>query len=313
MVAISLYRGNLHKVPDTPRVWLMPSPKMSLKDFKTLLHRRNNALSRLGSTASSSNPNPNSNPQLDASKINNDKRKDLDVQDSPAKVVYKVSGDGDGSLQMVEKPPEPQKHTTETTEKVNVSDKEKRKRVVEEELEVLNAKKHKLVLVLKQILNVEEELKRRNTMQGTAIRPSVPLQVDVTNDSGSMTRHAAQRMGLDGHLSGDLEGGEADDASNLNMHARHMLRMSSMSPSSESPLRRPTYIQLNAVLSQPSRATLGVTSSPSRLAPTGHQGHPGNLPTVSVSGTNYVVSSPSPAASGGTSVFRDARQPSPWN
>lgn len=61
----------------------------------------------------------------------------------------------------------------------------------------------------------------------------------------------------------------------------------------------------------PSRGV--VASSPSRFAPScnGQQG--GNLPTVSVTGTNYVASSPSPAGSGGTSVFRDARLPSPWN
>ena len=59
----------------------------------------------------------------------------------------------------------------------------------------------------------------------------------------------------------------------------------------------------------PSRAVLAA-GSPSRFAPSGNQAHP---PNVSISGTNYVVSSPSPAASGGTSVFRDARHPSPWN
>jgi hypothetical protein len=65
--------------------------------------------------------------------------------------------------------------------------------------------------------------------------------------------------------------------------------------------------------SHPSRATIGVTGSPSRFALAGHQGNPANLPTLSVSGTNYVVSSPSPAASGGTSAFRDTRLPSPLN
>lgn len=61
MVAISLYRGNLHRVPDVPRRWLMPTPKISLKDFKSLLTRRSIALSRVRSTlpATSSNPNPN--------------------------------------------------------------------------------------------------------------------------------------------------------------------------------------------------------------------------------------------------------------
>lgn len=50
MVAISLYRGNLHKVPDVPRKWLAPTPTISPKDFKILLHRRNKALARLHST-----------------------------------------------------------------------------------------------------------------------------------------------------------------------------------------------------------------------------------------------------------------------
>lgn len=55
MVAISLYRGNLHRVPEVPRRWPMPAPKISLKDFKCLLARRSKALSRL----QASNPNPN--------------------------------------------------------------------------------------------------------------------------------------------------------------------------------------------------------------------------------------------------------------
>jgi len=47
MVAISMYRGNLHKVPDVPRRWIMPDRNLSFKDFKSLLHRRKKALSRL--------------------------------------------------------------------------------------------------------------------------------------------------------------------------------------------------------------------------------------------------------------------------
>lgn len=65
MVAISLYRGNLHRVPEVPRRWLMPPPKISLKDFKTLLNRRNRALARLRSpNIATSNPNSNSGLQL---------------------------------------------------------------------------------------------------------------------------------------------------------------------------------------------------------------------------------------------------------
>nr|DAD47891.1 TPA_asm: hypothetical protein HUJ06_017828 [Nelumbo nucifera] len=62
MVAISLYKGNLHRAPDVPRQWLMPIPCISLKDFKILLRKREKALSRISSTTAptSSNPNPNS-------------------------------------------------------------------------------------------------------------------------------------------------------------------------------------------------------------------------------------------------------------
>ncbi|KAI3736757.1 hypothetical protein L2E82_26742 [Cichorium intybus] len=58
MVAISLYKCNLHRAPNPFRQWLMPTPEISLKDFKTLLHRRSRALSRLQSTNdTTSNPN----------------------------------------------------------------------------------------------------------------------------------------------------------------------------------------------------------------------------------------------------------------
>lgn len=194
-----------------------------------------------------------------------------------------------------------------------LDEKQKRKREVEEKLQVLNQKKHNLVQVLKQILNAEEELKRRSSIQGIVVRPSVSLQVDVTNDSGSMNRQVTPRLGSEANLSGDMEGVEGDELSNHNFHTRHMHRMNSTSPSSESPLRRPAYVQHSAVPHSTRPSLVATGSSPSRFAPLGHQGLPANLPTVSASGTNFVASSPSPAASGGTSTFRDARLPSPWN
>lgn len=99
-----------------------------------------------------------------------------------------------------------------------------------------------------QILNAEEELKRRNSTQGMTIRPSVPLQVDGANDTGSLTRQPTPRTGSEINLGGDMEGGEADDPLNHNTHPRHTFRMSSMSPSSESPLRRPASNQHNMVM-----------------------------------------------------------------
>ncbi|KAH7550385.1 hypothetical protein ACOSP7_024333 [Xanthoceras sorbifolium] len=341
MVAISLYRGNLHRVPDVPRRWLMPTPKISIKDFKTLLYRRNRALFPAKITR---NPNPNPNlkpypepekpggpplqPQLETKKADNGEEKDgnfkIEVDNclvkpvakasvSPEQVVYTVCGDGKLlPVEDVEKKTEPV-NPKQTSEKLDVlDDKGKRKREIEEKLQTLNAQKHNLVQALKQILNAEEELKRRS-VQGMATRPPGPLQVDTTNDSGLITRLATTpRTGSEANLGGEMEGAETEDASNQNTQSRHMLRMSSMSPSSESPLRRPTFSQHN-VVPLTSRASLGATGSPSRFAPINHQGNPGNPPAVSVSGTNYIASSPSPAASGGTSVFREARQPSPWN
>ncbi|KAE8658290.1 hypothetical protein F3Y22_tig00116971pilonHSYRG00054 [Hibiscus syriacus] len=345
MVAISLYRGNLHRAPDVPRRWLMPTPKISVKDFKSLLHRRKKALSRLRYFSPSFNPNPDSthriqlpvptaaplDPKLKA-KVESERSEGLKTGPPLTQVKVEVVGGSDGgdcltnpvdeltekdvSLQVVEKekPPETKSiRNLETSEKLNdLKEKEERKRVVEEKLQVLNTKKHGLVQVLKQILNAEEELKRRNSTQGTANCPAVPLQVETATDSGSMTRIVTPQIGSDANVAGENEGVEADDVSNPIILSRHVFRMSSTSPSSESPLRRPTYIQ-HDVVPHPSRASMVVTGSPSRFAPTGNQGHPGNPPTVSVSGTNFVASSPSPAASGGTSIFREARQPSPWN
>ncbi|CAJ1975228.1 unnamed protein product [Sphenostylis stenocarpa] len=337
MVAISLYRGNLHRVPEVPRRWPMPAPKISLKDFKYLLARRSKALSRL--RASNPDPNPNSNdsqiePPPDAtvtvtqmegpsavSQEDEDCKEPLLVAVTSAKNPI---GESDSLVDAMvgeasEKKPfdcaavPTEKQAEPVIDNVDVPDeKEKRKKEIEVKLHGLNENKHNLVLVLKQILNAEEEFKRRNSMQMVGMRgPSGPLQGDGTNDPGSMIRHMPPRLGSEGNLAGEVDGGDGDDLANHTMHSRHILRPSSMSPSSESPLRRTPSVQQNAI-SHPSRANMGAAGSPSRFALSGHQANLTNLPQVSVSGTSYIASSPSPAASGGTSVFRDVRQPSPW-
>ncbi|KAF7838398.1 myb proto-oncogene protein [Senna tora] len=336
MVAISIYRGNLHRVPDVPRRWLMPNPQISFKDFKLLTLRRSKALSRLraSTTTSSSNPNPSSLskppielPTANVKVIDNGEgpsRKDeVHIASELVRGSSKKPLDGpdsfvDSKTDLRGKASEPVNGgaTENQIEPVRdkgdlLSDKEKRKREVEDKLKVLNAKKHNLVLVLKQILHAEEELKRQNSMQGTTMRPSVPFQADGTNETGSMSKHMTPRMSTEANLGDDV--GATDDLSNHNVHSRHIPRTTGMSTSSESPLRRTPSVQQNMVSPHPSRASSGATASPSRFALSGHQGNPMNLPSVSVSGTNYIASSPSPAASGGTSVFRDARQPSPWN
>ncbi|CAL1406379.1 unnamed protein product [Linum trigynum] len=368
MVAISLYRGNLHRVPDAPRRWLMPTRNLSLRDFKSLLNRRSRALSHLRSSSTvlvaagtTSNPNPDLTistkhdskeagdpitPQLKEMKAVDDTNHRGDEEEGPSgrvgegaeedrgllnggdcsmklddapvenpEVAEKcrvevVNGDGDLQALFAVKLEESAEPSAEENKKPELSgEKAKRKKEVEEKLEILNAKKHNLVQLLKQLLNAEDELKRRSTVQTMTTRPSGPLQVDVTNDSGSMIRQVTPRMGSEANLGADMEEAETEDVSNQNVHSRNLQRMSSTSPCSESPLRRPTH---NAVPPFPSRTSLG--ASPSRFAPTGQQNHPANAPpTISISGTNYAPSSPSPIASGGTSAFRDARQPSPWN
>ncbi|KAG1368797.1 hypothetical protein COCNU_14G012650 [Cocos nucifera] len=54
MVALSLYRGNLHRVPDVPRRWPMPPPAISLRHFKLLIGKRSLALSSLAAAEATS-------------------------------------------------------------------------------------------------------------------------------------------------------------------------------------------------------------------------------------------------------------------
>ncbi|KAG2675726.1 hypothetical protein I3843_12G019900 [Carya illinoinensis] len=294
MGAISLYRGNLHRVPDVPREWRMPTPKISLGVFKSLLQRRSKALSRLCSSTTTANPNPNPiseqkqqseclkenessiEPKLEAKnpgycgegpsgeeKDQKDQKESYGGGDFPVKVDAADSlpekgsgavagGANEKALPVQTKPADLATPNLEVTNKVDLlNGREKRKREVEDKLQSLNAKKHNLVQALKQILSAEEELKRRNSMQGMTTRPSVPLQVDAANDTGSLTRQPTPRTGSETNLGGDMEGGEADDPLNHSTNPRHTFRMSSMSPSSESPLRRPASNQLNMLLVVP--------------------------------------------------------------
>ncbi|XP_043726202.1 uncharacterized protein LOC122672779 [Telopea speciosissima] len=394
MVAISFYRGNLHRVPDVPRRWLMPTSRISLKDFRILIGKRTKALSRFSTvttattaaveatTSSDPNPSPNPNPcsnpdskqeegvgDSGCSKQNHQSTETTQPQSHPSGVncsdeLPSVGHAGDlngadsdsrseqtrvtsdslpspaaklavpdadaltSKASQEEKPVSSVQLTVEVNGLAVLSDKEKRKSELEEKLQNLNEKKHNLVQMLKQILNAEEEMKKRNSMQASITRPSGSLQVDATAELGSITRHAAPKVSSEANFGGDLEG-EAEDVSNHSTQSRHLQRMRSTSPSAASPLRRPMYspLQHNPVLNtnrtsigtaahtQPATAlSMPVIASPSRFAPTGHQSHSANMATVSVSGTHYVASSPSPAGSGGTSVFRDVRLTSPsWN
>ncbi|KAK7317223.1 hypothetical protein RJT34_01265 [Clitoria ternatea] len=256
MVAISLYRGNLHRVPEAPRRWPMPNQKMSLRDFKSLLARRSKALSRLNPSNPNPNPNPLSNGEGPSTTVKEEEedRKEaqlvavISAKETTPQFENHVSEQkpSDAIPTPTENPPHP---VTDNVDLLN--DKEKRKKEVEDKLQVLNVKKHGLVLVLKQILNAEEELKRCSVQQGVAVRgPSVPLPGDATTDTGSMTmtRNMVPRLGSEGNLLADVDGAEADEFANPAMHSRNMLRTSSMSPSSESPLRRTPSVQQNTVM-----------------------------------------------------------------
>ncbi|CAN6916935.1 uncharacterized protein LOC106374661 isoform X1 [Brassica napus] len=175
---------------------------------------------------------------------------------------------------------------------------DKEQKEVEDRLRVLNAKKHNLVQLLKQILNAEEELKRRSSVtqqRGTTASPSsLPLLVDVSNDSG-------------GNAGTHMEGGETDDAENHNnAQTRTVLRLCGASSSSESPPRRAAAFSQHNMALHPSRWSPRVVPSQPRNPSTAGV-------TVSASGKNYIASSPSPVGSGGTSVFRETRLQSPWN
>ena len=47
MVAISVYRGNLHRVSDAPRRWEMPPRAITLDQFRVLTRKRDEVLARL--------------------------------------------------------------------------------------------------------------------------------------------------------------------------------------------------------------------------------------------------------------------------
>ncbi|KAF5191154.1 Dynein light chain [Thalictrum thalictroides] len=379
MVAISLYRGNLHRVPDIPRQWLMPNHTISLKDFKYLIRKREKALSRLIPTitttiATTSNPNPNSNAEQQLEFVGDSGiSKQKTIEPPPqCQTQTRTDGDGDGvgvNEIKIERDPSLQQHRiggdakdhnggsdgkgirdsiscpdnksavpppsqpeiggndfggvatleaekeekqltlaeppVEISNDVDLSDREKKKKDLEENLKVLNERKHNLVQMLKQILNAEEEIKRRDSLQASVVRPLIPQQMEAATDMGSNPKQAGNRIGPEANFSGDLEG-ESEDASNPNTHGRQFHRMRSTSPSTSSPLRKRAHspLQHTAVpqstqpglgVSGHTQPTSAVASSPSRFAPAGP---PTSLPPLSVSGIHCRTSSPSPAASG---------------
>lgn len=180
---------------------------------------------------------------------------------------------------------------------------EERKRELTDKLDTLSKKKHDLVQMLKQILNAEEEIRTRS-MQAS-LRAAMPQPPENTAD-GSVPRQVP-RMTVDVNFSEFA--GESDAGSNQGTPGRPLHHVHSISPSTASFARSPFGSRNHNPGNTPrSPAAPFSTVSPSRFAGTGHQGH---HPSASLPASNFVASSPSPAASGGSSsVFRDYRPPS---
>ncbi|CAM0875351.1 unnamed protein product [Alopecurus aequalis] len=178
---------------------------------------------------------------------------------------------------------------------------EERKRELTDKLDSLSKKKHDLVQMLKQILNAEEEIRTRSTQ--ASLRAALPQPSENAAD-GSFVPRQVPRMTVDVNFSEFA--GESDGGSNQGTPGRPLHPAHNISPSTASFARSPFgSLHHNAGHTPRSPATFS-TASPSRFAGTGHQGHP----SASVPGSNFVASSPSPAASGGSSsVFRDYRPP----
>ncbi|XP_008796683.2 uncharacterized protein LOC103712071 [Phoenix dactylifera] len=359
MGALSLYRGNLHRVPDVPRRWPMPPPAISLHHFRLLIRKRSLALSRLAAATTPAGT-------LDAKGEGKGKQEPMsdDVGAKPDSLKVETasnlnsqapdSGQKKGGDTAEGKPLQESEGTSapasnlpvgtaaasedvrgssvggggtagaklEVSNKLNTAgDRGDKKRELEKKLQVLNEKKHHLVQMLKQILNAEEETKRRN-MPPSVVHASIPLQAETAVDMGSVTRQAP-KISVDVNFNCDL-GGESDLVGNHITNACQLHHLHSTSPSAASFSRTPfgslQHNTVHTVRSSLAAAGVGQTTSnalmgtamtsPSRFSlPTGHQGHAAAaMPPVSLPATNYLASSPSPAASGAaSSVFRDPR------
>ncbi|WOL08049.1 hypothetical protein Cni_G16801 [Canna indica] len=361
MVAISLYRGNLHRVSDTPRRWPLPPQTIPLRQFKILIRKRSESLSRLATAlAAATTPdvkNAGTLKEEDQGDGGGDERANVDpssrqdvpvpdpqpsnsqleskehaaerdpVQDSRAGASFSNAPAGVSSALEEEirdsKPGgagEVDGHLEERNNYDAASDKEERKRELEKKLHVLNEKKHNLVQMLKQILNAEEEIKRRS-MQSPVLRPSIPQKAETTFEM--VATKQVPKLTVEVNFGSD-SGGESDAAANHNNYGgRQLHHVHSTSPSAGS-LTRTTFssLQHNPGLpnsrtslpaighspTTPSSLMGSAMASPSRFAPTGHQSQTSNLPPLALPVNHFMASSPSPAASAGaSSVFMDPR------
>ncbi|KAF8681868.1 hypothetical protein HU200_045314 [Digitaria exilis] len=221
---------------------------------------------------------------------------DADMEDAGEIVV-----EGDGNDDAEEGQGESEGVDTNQLEASYSDQIDEKKRKLNEKLDVLNKKKHDLVQMLKQVLNAEEEIRRRS-MQAS-LRIAMPQPSENATDGSSVSR-LAPRMTVDVNF-GDVAG-DSDAGSNQGTPGRPLHHFHSISPSTASFVRSPFGSLQGHTPRSP--ATFS-TASPSRFAANGYQGPPGPH-SASFPGGTYAASSPSPAASGGSSsVFRDPRPP----
>lgn len=325
MVAISLYRGNLHRHSDVPSRWPMPPRAISLTQFRDLLHKRDLAISRSSSgnpnLKSSSNPTEEKNPkEVPISLDSCSERSGLSVASQSKDAVELDLNKGKAAVSLTED--RPVLVGADSKEVIGLSadckgdghgkeevicnldpthEKEVMKREVEKKLGGLNEKKHYLVQMLKQILNAEEEIKRRN-IQSAAARSSAPPQPDAPAHTSFAARNLS-KISVDVIFGGE----ETDVAANQSVQARQWPPMPTPSPSTtpiSKTLRAPFHH--STVRSPHGTVPHQATTSSSLMAGLSTCFVPA---TVSISGTHFAAaSSPSPAASGATfSSFRDFR------
>ncbi|XP_066326304.1 acidic leucine-rich nuclear phosphoprotein 32-related protein 1-like [Miscanthus floridulus] len=359
MVAISMYRGNLHigghdSGAPAPRRWEAPRRSLGAKRFRRLVRNRSRAVARLAGT-------PPRQVSTTSSDMNGGRRAADPEREAPDEEEADDGGEeeqgqlqqdqdqehqeeqGNGEAEQQQQQQEQQEEEEEEQEEGAVEDAvmedagevvvegdgngdaeegqgesegvdpnqeevsypdgiDEKKRKLNEKLDILNKKKHGLVQMLKQVLNAEEEIRRRS-MQAS-LRAAMPQPSENATDGSSVSR-LAPRMTVDVNF-GDVAG-DSDAGSNQGTPGRPLHHFHSISPSTASFARSPFGSLQGHTPRSP--ATFS-TASPSRFATNIHQGQPPALYSASLPGSNYVASSPSPAASGGSSsVFRDPRPP----
>ncbi|XP_062214917.1 uncharacterized protein LOC133915679 isoform X3 [Phragmites australis] len=271
MVAISMYRSNLHlsgSDAGAPRRWELPRPALSAKRFRRLVRNRSLAVARLAGAL----PRPGSpgstrldggdgaaEPAGDAPGVEAEEEEagqeeqqdegegqqlqkheegeveqeqqqeeegvveDADMDDA-GEVVLEGDGNGDAEEGQGES------EGVDPNQEVSCPDGiDKKKGRLNEKLDVLNKKKHDLVQMLKQVLNAEEEIRRRSIL--ASLRAAMPQPSENAADGSSVSR-LVPRMTVDVNFS-DIAG-DSDAGSNQGTPGRPLHHFQSLSPSTAS-------------------------------------------------------------------------------